>query len=104
MSAPDRGEVWLVDLGFAAKTRPCVVISIMPTLQDRALVTVIPHTTSVRQTQYEVALPLRFLKHGAFDCQNPQTVVLAKCYRKLGTLNPPQFTAVESGIRAWLGL
>jgi len=28
MSNPDRGEVWLVDLGYVAKVRPCLVISI----------------------------------------------------------------------------
>jgi mRNA interferase MazF len=28
MVNPDRGEVWLVDLGLAAKTRPCVVLSV----------------------------------------------------------------------------
>jgi mRNA-degrading endonuclease toxin of MazEF toxin-antitoxin module len=28
MAAPQRGEVWLVDLGMAAKVRPAVVISV----------------------------------------------------------------------------
>jgi mRNA interferase MazF len=28
MSSPERGEVWLVDLGYVAKVRPCLVISI----------------------------------------------------------------------------
>lgn len=40
MNGPNRGEVWLVDLGLAAKTRPCVVLSIPATGQnDRVLVT-----------------------------------------------------------------
>jgi mRNA interferase MazF len=49
MRSADRGDVWLVDLGLAAKTRPCLVLSIPATEDiDRALVTMIPHTTSVR--------------------------------------------------------
>lgn len=31
-----RGEVWLVDLGYAAKTRPCLVFSIESEDTDRA--------------------------------------------------------------------
>lgn len=26
MPSPDRGEVWLADLGIAAKVRPCLVL------------------------------------------------------------------------------
>jgi len=28
MPDPNRGEVWLADLGLAAKVRPCLVLSI----------------------------------------------------------------------------
>ena len=28
MGSPSRGEVWLVDLGYAAKVRPCLVLSV----------------------------------------------------------------------------
>ena len=48
MPSPSRGEVWIVDLGMAAKVRPCLVISIAARDQDRALVTVVPHSTSIR--------------------------------------------------------
>jgi len=48
MSNPERSEVWLVDLGYVAKVRPCLVISIPALDQDRALVTLVPHTTSSR--------------------------------------------------------
>ena len=62
-----RGEVWLVDLGYAAKTRPCLVFSIEAEDTDRALTMVVLHTTSVRGTRrFEVSLPLRFLPKGAF--------------------------------------
>ena len=45
MNEPRRGEVWMVDLGMAAKVRPCLVISIETADQDRALATLVPHTT-----------------------------------------------------------
>ena len=37
MKSPQRGEVWLVDLGMAAKVRPAVVISVPADDSDRAL-------------------------------------------------------------------
>lgn len=46
MPTPLRGEVWLVDLGFAAKIRPALVLSISAADNDRALVTIVPHTTA----------------------------------------------------------
>ena len=33
MPAADRGDVWIVDLGLAAKVRPCLVLSVSPGLQ-----------------------------------------------------------------------
>ncbi len=44
-----RGEVWLVDLGYAAKVRPCLVFSIEAEDTDRALTTVVSHATSVNE-------------------------------------------------------
>jgi len=43
---PARGEVWLVDLGMAAKICPALAISVPADDTDRALVTLVPHTTS----------------------------------------------------------
>lgn len=51
MTSPRRGEVWLVDLGMAAKVRPALVISIPAEDADRALVTLVPHTMSPRQSR-----------------------------------------------------
>ena len=47
MPSADRGSVWLVDLGLAARVRPCLVMSEPTEPQDRVLVTVVAHTTSV---------------------------------------------------------
>jgi mRNA interferase MazF len=104
VSGPNRGEVWLVDLGYAAKVRPCLVLSVPPTAADRALVTLVPHTTSGRGTGYEIALPMRFLKPGVFDTQNLVTVPVAKLVRRLGSTSADQLMEIEASVRAWLGI
>ena len=58
---PERGEVWTVDFGIPQKVRPALVISIPYADQDRALIGVIPHFTSIRGSQFEVSVPTRFL-------------------------------------------
>jgi len=98
-----RGEVWLVDLGMAAKVRPCLVLSAPAADQDRALSTLVAHTTSPRGSHFEVPVTVGFLKTGVFDAQNLVTVPHAKLIRRLGSLPPDQLAAVEAAVRRWLG-
>src|SRR5262249_5433483 len=100
----NRGEVWLADLGLAAKTRPCLVLSVPLDPKDRVLLTLVPHTTSVQGTRFEVILPKRFLQPGAFDAQGIVTVVPPRLIRRLGTLQPGEITQVEQAVKRWLGL
>ena len=59
---PQPGEVWLADLGLAAKNRPVLVISRHDPGAPRALIIYIPLTTQNRGSKYEVPLPkLSFL-------------------------------------------
>jgi mRNA interferase MazF len=104
VTRPQRGEVWLVDLGLAAKVRPSLVLSIPIEETDRALVTLVPHTTSLRGSRFEVSVPVRFLKDGGFDVQGLVTVPTVKLIRILGRLAPNQLTPVEQAVRLWLGL
>ena len=104
MPSADRGSVWLVDLGFAAKVRPCLVLSVPTDPRDRVLVTVVAHTTSVQATRFEVHVKTRFLKAGVFDAQQVLTVPQVKLVRKLGDLAADQLAAVEDAVRHWLGL
>jgi mRNA interferase MazF len=99
-----RGEVWLIDLGYAAKVRPCLVFSIEAEDTDRALTTVVPHTTSIRGTRFEVSLNIRFLKQGAFDTQNIISVSHSKFVRKLGSLSDGQMEQIENAVKHWLDL
>ncbi len=94
----------MVDLGMTAKIRPCLVVSIPALDQDRALTTVLPHTTSSRGSRFEVDIKTRFLRPGVFDAQNLITIPHAKLMRKLGILPPEQLVAIEDAIRLWLDL
>ena len=105
MKTPSRGEVYVVDLGLAAKVRPCVVVSIPIEETDRSLVTVVPHTTSLRQSRFEIAAASpRFLKSGAFDVQGIVTVPTVRLMNRLGTLSTDQMRAIEKGMCTWLGI
>ena len=104
MNSPRRGEVWLVDLGMAAKVRPALVISVPAEDIDRALVTLVPHTTSPRQSRFEAIASAPFLRAGVFDAQNLVTIPHAKLIRLLGRLGSGQFTVVERAVALWLGL
>jgi len=104
VATPTRGDVWLVDLGMVAKIRPCLILSIPADDQDdRVLVTLIPHTTSIRGSRFEVPTQVRFLKHGAFDAQNLVTIPRVKLLRKLGRLPDDLLTTIENTVKFWLG-
>lgn len=94
----------MVGLGLAAKVRPCLVFSVPLEESDRSLVTLIPHTTSLRQSRFEVAASPRFLRPGAFDAQGIVTVPTVRLMNRLGTLSAEQIRAVEKGVCLWLGI
>ncbi len=105
MPRADRGSVWIVDLGMVAKVRPCLVLSVPTDPADRVLVTLVPHTTSVQRTPFEVAVQTKFLHGGGvFDAQQVATVPQVKLVRKLGDLPADQLALVEEAVRRWLGL
>ena len=100
---PVRGEVWLFDLGMAEKVRPALVVSVAYGDADRALVTIVPHTTSLRGSQYAVRVEVGFLKPGAFLVQNVATYPNVRAIRKLGKLEAEQFNLVFAALLRWLG-
>ena len=99
-----RGEVWMVDLGLAAKARPAVVISIEFHDHERALYAVMPHTTAVRGTRFEAAVELSWLEKGAFDAQGIRNIPGSVLMRRLGSLAEDQMKVIEASIRLWFGL
>jgi mRNA interferase MazF len=100
---PARGEVWLFDLGMEGKVRPALIVSVAYGDLDRALVTIVPHTTRLRGSQHEIAVDVPFLKPGAFLVQNAATYPKVRAIRKLGALKKDQFDLVFSGLLRWLG-
>ena len=104
MAKPKRGEVWLVDMGYAAKVRPALVLSIPIDDDERVLTTVVPHTTSTRGTRFETPSSVRWLKSGSFDAQGIGTYPTAKLIRKLGELPADQLALVEQCVRLLLHL
>ena len=100
---PRRGEVWLWDLGMIEKVRPALVMSVSYGDLDRALITVVPHTTSLRGSEFEITVPVAFLKPGAFLVQNVATYPAVRAIRTLGVLRKEQFDLVGEGLLRWLG-
>jgi mRNA interferase MazF len=93
---PKPAEVWLVDLGLAAKTRPVIIVSRHDPTPPRALVLYVPVTTQNRGSLYEVELPaLPFLKQGSVaNVQGLGSIPSVKLERKLGEL--PEATMLSS--------
>ncbi len=104
MAKPARGEVWLVDMGYAGKVRPALVLSVSIEEDERVLTTVVPHTTSNRETRFETPSNVRWLKDGSFDAQGIATFPSVKLIRKLGVLPADQLLLVEVCVRSWLQL
>ena len=104
MSKPQRGEVWSVDLGLAAKVRPCLVINVTVFPNERALFAVIPHTTSVWSTRFEAVVPVRWLQPGAFDTQGMRPMPEKVFLRRLGALSQTEIAIVEEALLRWVGV
>jgi mRNA interferase MazF len=85
---PQPGEVWLADLGLAAKTRPVVVVSRYDPDPPRALIIYVPLTTQNRQSPYEVPLPkLSFLNQiSVANVQGLGSLPTVRLERRLGKL------------------
>ena len=94
------GDVWLVDLGLAAKTRPVVVVSRFDPDPPRSLVIYVPLTTQYRESLYEVVLPpLRFLNQPSIaNIQGIGSVPVARVDRKLGRLPKDTMVKIQQAI------
>jgi mRNA interferase MazF len=103
---PKPGEVWLVDLGLAAKTRPVVVVSRYDSAPPRALVLYVPVTTQNRGSAYEVELPkLPFLRQGSVvNVQGLGSVPIVRLERKLGELPDAAILKIKQALMFALDL
>lgn len=99
-----RGDVWLVDLGMIAKTRPALVLSIAFNDEERALYAVVPHTTALRGGRFEVSVDVPWLKAGAFDLQGIRSLPGSVFVKRLGALSEAQLAGVTQTAKVWLGI
>ncbi len=104
MPDAQQGEIWTVDLGMAAKVRPCLLLTDFPEDDELALITVLPHTTSLRGNRWELTIPKPFLKPGAFHLQQIQSVSVARLVRKPGAVTPQEWRQVQDKLRALFSL
>lgn len=104
MPQAQRGEIWLIDLGMAQKPRPCLVLSIAFLDHERAVVSYIPRTTTLRGTRFEVVHQTRGFDAGAFDAQGIGSIPVVKLERRLGVVEPALLQQVETAVKLWLKL
>ena len=86
---PQPGEIWLADLGLAAKTRPVVIVSRQDPDPPRSLILYVPLTTQWRHSPYEVALPrLPSLdRESVANVQGLGSLPIVRLERKIGRLS-----------------
>ena len=98
--SPHPGEVWLADLGLAAKTRPVVILSRHDPDAPRALTIYVPLTTQNRRSKYEVELPqLRFLRETSVaNVQGVGSLAVTRLERKLGEVPPDVLRRIREAL------
>lgn len=100
-----RGKVWLFDLWDDRQDPARSSRHVEYGDADRAIVTVVPHTTEIRESPFEIPVRAQFLKsNGAFLVQDVSTYPKAWAIRKLGMLQPAQMQAVVDALAVWLGI
>lgn len=103
---PRPGEVWLADLGLAAKLRPVVIVSRDDPDPPRALIIYVPLTTQSRQSRYEVVLPKqRFLDSDSVaNVQGIGSLPKARLERRIGKLPNDVMSEIKRAISFALDL
>ncbi len=104
--SPRPGEVWLADLGMAAKTRPVVVVSRYDEDPPRVLVLYVPLTSEDRGSEYEVEIPkLPFLRlEGVANVQGIGSLSVKRPERRLGVLPIEVLERIKKALRFALDL
>jgi mRNA interferase MazF len=102
----NRGDVVLVDLGYVAKVRPCVVISLPNADSQRNMSVVAPLTTEIRGGECEVPFPKpRWLaEESVVNLIGLVGVDNAKIQRTLGRLPTDSLDAIDEALVRLFGL
>jgi len=97
---PRHGEVWLADMGMAAKTRPAIVLIADNLNAPRSLVIHIPITKQNRGSELEVPLGhLPFLdKESVANVQAIGSLPSVRFEKRLGVVPPADLEAVKKAL------
>lgn len=100
------GDIWLADLGLAAKVRPVLVISRHDPDAPRALIIYVPLTTQHRGSRYEIPIgQLSFLDTASVvNVQGIGSLIAPRLERKLGQLPADLMAKVKEAMRFALEL
>lgn len=99
------GEIWWVDLGMAAKVRPCLVLTDQPQSNELDVYTVVARTTAPRGNRWEIQIPKPFLDaEGVFDVQRVATVASVKPERNIGVLTESEMNQILDALAERLSL
>jgi len=98
--SPRHGEVWLVDMGMAAKTRPGVVLIADNLDAPRSLIIRVPITRQNRGSELEVPLGhLPFLdKESVANVQGIGSLPSVRFEKRLGVLPAVELEAVKKAL------
>src|SRR5947209_9516995 len=104
--SPQPGEIWLADLGLAAKTRPIVIVSRQDPDPPRSLVLYVPLTTQQRNSRYEVPLPrLAFLdRESVANVQGLGSLPTVRLERKIGRVSAETMEQLKDALAFALDL
>jgi mRNA interferase MazF len=69
---------------------------------DRTLLIVVPHTTTVAGSRFEISIAHSTLQPGAFDVQQITAIPAAKFIRRLGVFSPHQIKIIEERLATLL--
>ena len=97
---PRHGEIWLVDMGLAAKTRPAVVLIADNLNAPRSLIIYIPITRQNRGTELEVPLGhLRFLDpESVANVQGIGSLPLVRFEKQIGALPEDDLKSIKTAL------
>ena len=103
---PEPREIWLADLGLAAKVRPVVIVSRKDDDPPRDLAIYLPCTSQYRGSKYEVALGAsRSLDRETWvNAQGIGAIPSPRLVRRIGKVSDDDWAKIQAALRHALDL
>jgi mRNA interferase MazF len=99
-----RGEIWMLDLGFAGRIRPALVVSVPFLGHEKTMITYVPRTTRIWGTRFDVSHQAPLFARGVFDIQSIASAPAVSFQRKLAVLDGATLRQVEDKLRFSMSL